>query len=432
MAQLLPHTPLADEANFKRGLALLSAGDVSGSEASWEGLQSEGWKARATLHYVDAAFEAGQHREVIAHLRELLQVSSLREPVIDRWAEYTTRLCPRDIGALPTYLELRTAYFSEHLESASAMAAAKVAMGHWEEVVERFSEQHIPLVEACNSLGKFELIAERYSSVQWISDFAHLNLDCTLDIPGPSAGVGRLLRGDISGALKDGPWTEALLAAGQYENVLALDYLDPEDRGAAFRGMGNLDEAVALGDARSLAAVDAGSEYLSASLRLPERLYLLHHLAFRELIAGNLEGYAAYRNEASSVPCGALWVDVWLHRHVMFPLADRWIRTTTSSESELRMASTVHAHKWHGKLRNLSLFIVGDVSLEEFTAQPCKLFIQARTILAQAFRAEYLEDVDAARTHYRRYLELPPIERKSDSARGDPIVEHWATFRARD
>jgi hypothetical protein len=55
---------------------------------------------------------------------------------------------------------------------------------------------------------------------------------------------------------------------------------------------------------------------------------------------------------------------------------------------------------------------------------------RSSSILARALREEYRSDAASAASHYREYLALPNQERFSDSPVGDPLMDHWAAFRA--
>jgi len=123
---------------------------------------------------------------------------------------------------------------------------------------------------------------------------------------------------------------------------------------------------------------------------------------------------------------------VWVHRHVLIPLVDDLSGAAGSLGSTLRKSTVEFPHHWYGKLQYLAQFVLGDISETDFVTQPCRLYIKARTLLAQAFRAEFLANPEQARENYRKYLELHELERCSDSARGDPIVERWARFRSRE
>ena len=119
---------------------------------------------------------AGRHSEVLAELAALLaEFPSLRAAIIGRWVEYVMRLCATDAFALEGYALFRASHFPEHLESAGAAASVEVARGCWHKVLSDFSDQHIQVVEACNLLGQFELVAERYTSAPWLRGSSHVS-----------------------------------------------------------------------------------------------------------------------------------------------------------------------------------------------------------------------------------------------------------------
>ncbi|HEV8245222.1 MAG TPA: hypothetical protein VGP93_05615, partial [Polyangiaceae bacterium] len=432
--QLLPLTATAEEARYKRGLALLGAGNTLLAEQVWQGLVDELWKARAALHRVDAAFNAREHEKVVAELERLLHgVPALRTTIINRWADYVERLCRSDVMAVDIYAKLREAEFPEHLESASAAASAALSSGRWREVVERFPEQHMHFAEAASLLGDFESVVERYRKGTFYRNMALLRLGRFDELGAGEwvAALVKLLTGDAAAALEEQPgFQEAMLFLGQHQRVLEIEQLDREDRGAALRGLGRTDEAVVERDVRALAQINAGAEVLQAGWRLHERAYLLNHLTLRELFGGDADGYRRYRDQALEIPCGAIWIDVWVHRFLLFPLADELLGDRGALERSLRQSISDRRAGWFGKLWFVARYVLGELSEADFLDQPCKMYVESRLLFSKALRAELAADHDTAREHYRRYLALPELERAIDSVRKDPLVERWAAFRS--
>jgi hypothetical protein len=294
--------------------------------------------------------------------------------------------------------------------------------------------QHLQFAAACNALGEFEQIVARYANVPWIRDMALLRLN-RFDAPELTShfrNIALLLRGQPEQVLARTDNVEALLATGRFEEVLVRPFTQPEEQAAALRGLGRLDEAVRQADARALAEVDAGEEALAQPQRLHERMYLLHHLALRALFSGQVEVYRKYRDQARRLPCSAVWLDVWFHRHLLLPLADELCGERGAFERSLRVAVLEHRQHWYGKLFYLARFVLGESSEPEFTSQPCGLFCESRLVLGHALRAELLGDRTTACEHYRAFLELPALARRIDSAYGDPLIERWASFRRRE
>jgi hypothetical protein len=429
--QLLPRSKVAEEARYKRGLCRMAEGDPAGAADAWRGLEDEHWRARAALHAIDEAFHGRRHHDVISELRRLLaEAPRLRHAVIDRWTEYVNRLCGWDAAAIDGYVELRDEAFGDHGGSAATAAAAELARGRFRTVLERFPEQHLHVVEAHNLLGEFEAVVEGYVKAPWLRDMALVRLG-RFDAPeltSDSYSLIALLRGDIEGSLRADDRTEALLAAGEFEKALE-NAADPEDIAAALRGLGRHEEALARGDARSLAFADADESALARPLRLRERLYLTQHLALRALIRGESDAYIRHRDAAAALPCGAIWPDVWLPRFVLFPLADE---LGGAAGAFTRVAEGVvreRASHCYGKLHALVRYVVGSMSDDEFLAQPCRLYADARLVFARALRADFLRDAAGARHAYAAFLARPPAERLLDVPLGDPLVDRWAAFR---
>jgi hypothetical protein len=429
--QVLPHTALAEEARYKRGVSLSSAGDRAGAEDAWRGLLDPGFRARAALHLVDAGFAAGRHQQVVGELERLLQSApTLRAAIIGRWIDYVMRLCAADVFSLDPYLSLRERAFPNHGESAAATASAEVARGHFHNVLGHFSDQHLQFVEACNLLGDFELVAKRYAAAPWLLSMALLRLNRADDprVTPALRGLTLLMQGDLAGALQHGS-VEAELVAGNYERALEDPYLQREDRAAALRGLGRTREAAELGDARALSELDVGEEELARGHRLQERLYLLHHLAFRALFAGDEPSYRRLRDQAMALPCGAIWGDVWIHRYFLLPMIEEQGGERGALERSLRQCLKSPAKSPYDKLPYLARLVLGEISEVEFEAQPCQLYITGRLCFGSALRAELIGDRDLASRWYARYASLPASERASDSPRGDPLALRWVAFR---
>jgi serine/threonine protein kinase len=430
--QLLPHTKVAEEARYKRGLCRLMSGAAAAAEEVWSGLEDASWRARASLHSIDAAFGAGRHDEVLAELRRLLRgAPELAGTIINRWTEYVNRLYTSDSAMLASYIALRNEEFPHHLESAAAAAAAEIAGGNFRRVLEAFPEQHVQVVHALNLLGQFETVVERYACAPWILEMALVRLGHFDDprITSETRGLVHLLRGDPEASLAESERAEALLVLGRYERVLALEHAEPEETAMALRGVGRAEEALARRDARSLALAGAGEDAL-AHLRLRERVFLGQHLALQSFVRGDDAAYLRHRDAVQRLPCAAIWPDVWVARYLLLPLADEMRGERGAFSASLKQALHERRTHWYGKLYHLARYVLGESSEAEFMAQPCRLYAATRLGFANALRAELLGDIEAARRAYRAYLSLPELERHLDSPLGNPLVDRWAAFRA--
>jgi tRNA A-37 threonylcarbamoyl transferase component Bud32 len=429
--ELLPHTPVAQEARYKRGLCLRVAGEAMAAEQVWEGLDDTTWRARAALHGIDAAFEAGRHADVVAEIRRLLRsVPELKNALLNRFTEYVNRLCTSDADALTGYIELRNSAFPDDAASAATAASAEIARGNFEYVLERFPEQHIQVVHALNLIGNFEAVVDRYACAPWLRDMALIRLG-QFDAPELSPamrGFVQLLRGNPEACLAFGQRAEALLVLGRFEEVLAHEYSEPEEIAAALRGLGRQQEALERRDVRSLSLSDVDEGAL-AGLRLRERLYLTEHFALKWLMRGDLHAYRRHRDAVGTLPCAAIWPDVWVAPHVLFPLADELAGQQGALERSLRRAIAERRTHWFGKLYYLASYLLGELSDAEYLNQPCRLYMKARHLFAQALRAELARDHASARRAYEAYRALPSLERHLDSPLGNPLVDRWVEFR---
>jgi hypothetical protein len=430
----LPGTEAAEEARYKRGLCLMADGDPAAANEAWRRLEDDQWQARAALHAVDEAFHERRHADVLAKLRALMSATpALRSAIIDRWTEYVHQLCLEDAFPLDGYIALRDAEFGDHQGSAATAASAELARGRFRAVLERFPDQHLHAVEAHNLLGEFEAVAEGYVNAPWLRDMAIIRLG-RFDSPELSRAfraLGQLLQGDVEGSLAAFERGEVLLAAGRFARALEVAG-DPDEVAAALRGLGRHEEAVARGDARSLALADADEGVLTRPLRLRDRLYLHHHLALRSLERGDLDGYAGQRDAASALALGAHWPDVWLPRLVLFPLADELGGSPGAFAEAASRVQRERATHWYGKAYHLVRYVAGAASDDEFLAQPCGLYVDARLAFARALRADLARDARGAREAYTAFLARPGGERLLDSSLGDPLVARWVAYRLRE
>jgi hypothetical protein len=430
--QRLPETELAEEARFKRGLCCLRDGHQSLAENLWGELRAASWRARAALHLVDLEFQAGRHPHVVAELDRLIRlVPGERALVVDRWVQYVHSLCTRDIVALDGYRELRERHFPDDPGSAAAAADLELARGSFGIVVARYPEQHRQYFEALCALGEFARAAESYRGVPWMSEMAHIYLnEFELVQHRATRALAHALRGELETALAIGDCVEALLPMGRYDEVLQHRYTRSCDYAAALRGRGRIEEAAQRGDGPALCLLDAGPEALTLPLVLDERLYVLHHLALQSAIRGDFGEYRRYATAASEMPLAANTEDLWLARHFLLPILDRELGDEGAVERSARRVVADFPLHWRAKGLHLARFVLGETSLADFEAQPVRLFMRARSLLARALRAEYSGDRAAAAACYREYLNLPERERFSDSSRRDPLVDRWAAFRA--
>jgi serine/threonine protein kinase len=430
--QRLPGTALAEEARFKRGLCWLRGGQRSLAQNLWGELREDTWRARAALHLVDLEFQARHHERVVSELDSLLRdVPSARALVIDRWVQYVNSLGRSDAAPLDPYADLRERHFRDDPGSAAAAAVLEIGRGNFRRVVESFSDQHPVHFEALCALGEFADASARYRAIPWMYELAQIYLN-HFDEARQKAfrALGHALRGDMDAALAIGECVEALLPAKRYDEVLHYRFSRPDDRAAALRGQGRIAEAAERGDARALCQLDAGPETLASPLALEERLYLLQHLALRSFQRGEWLEYERHLAAAARTPCAAFWRDIWIPRHFLFPILERERGHAGACElSARRVIDELSAH-WHGKGVYLARFMLGELELEEFEAQPVRMFMRGRSLFARALRAEYLGDRSSAANYYREYLSLPDADRFSDSPLGDPLIERWAAFRA--
>jgi hypothetical protein len=178
--------------------------------------------------------------------------------------------------------------------------------------------------------------------------------------------------------------------------------------------------------------LDAGAEALASPLILEERLYLLHHLTLRSFQRGDLAEYHRHLADAAATPCAAFWDDLWLHRHFLFPILERELGDSDACERSARHVIANLPLHCRAKPLHLARFVLGEITLSDFEAQPVRLFMRPRSLLARALRAEYTQDRATAARFYCDYLSLPAQDHFSESSRGDPLVDHWALLRARD
>jgi serine/threonine protein kinase/tetratricopeptide (TPR) repeat protein len=431
--QRLAGTELAEEARFKHGLCWLRDGNLPLAQELFGELREDAWRARATLHLVDLEFQAGHHQRVVDELSALLDYTpSVRALVIDRWVQYVNSLCGSDSTPLDDYACLRESHFADDPGSAATAATLELGRGNFRRVVDGFPDQHPPRFEALCALGEFARASESYRTIPWMYEMAeiYLNNFDRVRLPGTRA-LAHALRGEMDEALALGECVEALLPARRYEEVVQFRYAKANDLAAVLRAQGRIAEAAERGDGRALCQLDVGEGALSSPLILAERLYLRHHLAFRSFQRGEQLDYRRHLSAANETPCAAFWSDVWIPRHFLFPILERELGDAGACERSARHVIAECSTHWQGKGLHLARFLLGEIELTAFEAQPVRMFMRGRSLFARALRAEYLADRSSAAGYYREYLSLPDQDRFTDSVHGDPLFDRWAEFRAR-
>jgi hypothetical protein len=172
-----------------------------------------------------------------------------------------------------------------------------------------------------------------------------------------------------------------------------------------------------------------GAEVLNSRFVLHDWFYVLQYFAVRSFIAGDIVAFRRYSAEAAATPCSAKSSDVWIPRHFLLPILESESGDAQAFRRSVARVIDEFALHWRAKACYLARFVLGEIDLAEFEAQPVRLFMQARSALARALRAELLCEANAAVESYCEFLELPDRDRFSDSLWGDPLVERWAAFR---
>jgi hypothetical protein len=431
--QRLPGTDLADEARFKRGLSWLREGRPALAQELWGELRDGAWRTRATLHLLDLDFQARRHDRVVEELGALLRrAPPARTLIIDRWVQYVSSLAGSDAAPLGAYAELRRSYFPDDPGSAGAASTLELDRGNYRTVVDDFRDQHPPRFEALCALGEFALASEQYRSIPWMYELAQIYSNRFDGVRHKAfVALSHALRDEMDAALAFGETcVEACLPARRYDEVLTYRFAKASQRAAALRGQGRIAEAAGNGDARALCQLDAGLEALSAPLVLEERLYFQQYLALRCYERGEWLEYERHLAAALAMPCAAFWGDVWVARYFLFPILERERGDAGACERSARRVINDFPDHWNAKGAYLARFVLGEIGLDEFEAQPVRMFMRGRSLLARALRAEHVKDAASAANDYREYLNLPYEHRFSDSPLGDPLVERWAAFRA--
>jgi hypothetical protein len=345
--------------------------------------------------------------------------------------QYVNSLCGSDSAPLDDYAGLRERHFADDPRSAAAAATLELGRGNFRRVVDDFPEQHPPRLEALCALGEFTRASEAYRGIPWMYELSeiYLNHFDQLRLPGFRA-LAHALRGEMDEALALAECVEALLPKRRYDEVVQYRYAKAGDHAAVLRGQGRIAEAAERGDARALCLMDVGEEALASALVLPERLYLRQHLALRSFLRGEQPDYRRHLSAANGMPCAAFWDDLWIPRYFLFPILERELGDAEACRrSARRLIDELPGH-FRAKGFHLARFVLGETEIAEFEAQPVRMFMRARSILARALRAEYLGAAASAASYYREYLSLAEQDRFSDSPHGDPVVERWAAFRA--
>jgi hypothetical protein len=138
---------------------------------------------------------------------------------------------------------------------------------------------------------------------------------------------------------------------------------------------------------------------------------------------------ADYRARVLAQPWSYTWDNVWFANYLMLPfLADLQHGTSGLLES-LRDTLAWSREVFGARLWFAARFVLGEISADEFRAQPIPFGVEARLRLCAALRCEAHGEPAAALAEYRAHAALPATERLFDWYRGNPLAERFVEFR---
>lgn len=446
--------PIAEEARYRQGLALLRGDRAAEAEAVWATVAGTPWNGRIALHRIEAAVSRRDHDEALRLLDAVLRDQpSLRERGAALWAQ-TARVLAEDWNRqraqVDAALDLRRRHLAGVPSTDGAAARLLNSVGRFDETVTTFPEVVDQATWALIHSGQASEALRRYGDrmyqrCQSLLALGRYDEILAMSAPPHWARIEAQLRSlqDPESLLATGNRVRIALILGQGADLLAA--MDPERP--------DLFLLYALGhEERALAAWTGGWDDLARSLLLstgawrgherhiaflreaPDRHWTRWGMALGHAAAGDAEAAALALAEAdASESAGDPWQwnrERWFARLVPGLLHDR-AGDPAALDARLR-AWRDRGPTW-GEQRPwyAASFLLGDIDATRWEAQPAKANLAGCLLLLQGIRAERAGNAIGARAAYAAYLDLAPWLRGTGTlpAERDPLAEVWARWR---
>jgi len=445
-----PGTSLGQEALYKEGLCWLRNGDPDRAEATWVPLALTPFAEDIALHRIDRSFAAGDHDAVFAAIGTLAKTAraEIRDRLAQQWATYAYEVLRLAENAgknslLTDYLRVHDQTLSDLDVAARAAAECLIRLGRIDELLIRYPTQRhccakglsfqgrmIELVhgypdqfsvwyQACVTTGHFAELIAQSEEPDWIA------YGKTMSGRGAEALTDRRLSPRSMG--------DALISLGRYDEVLAMPGVASEHVALALIALGR---AAEIGDETQQGLALMAQNQPQALLdRLPatsveDRQWPRCLLGLEAHIAGGDVGDQASARAWFALPTDMKPLangNLAFAYAVIEPILREEAGDTGALAKRCAEISTNERYTgaqvpWHA-----AQFLSGELSAEEFLAQPNRLSARAWLLACSGIVAERRGDTAQAQTAYRDYLALPP-QRHGLSI--DPLMDRFVAWRA--
>jgi tRNA A-37 threonylcarbamoyl transferase component Bud32/tetratricopeptide (TPR) repeat protein len=443
-AAAFPGGPAGQAALYKAGLCLYRAGRFDSAFATWLPLAGSPYADLVALQKLDRAFALGDHDLVIAGLAAIAHHAAADSAlqVALRWAAYVYEI--RDypgheqrLQLLGRYLKVHDEHFAGQVVADRATMECLLHLGRPQDILERFPANRFFCAVALTYQQRFMDIVRDYPDQHalWCraclrsGSFGDLS---TRTVDADQRAIADILHGRASEVtahrdLDVNTRAMALLALGLYQQVLELPGVDREWSDLAWIGLGKAERAA--DPALRCMAQDQPRQLLDL---LPSddqiRAWPRFLIGLEATIAG--DGAAAFGD--AIIP-----VENWYQPSGELSFAHGFIKPFIAElhgrpgDVDRSCAEIIAHHRYEDCQRPwyAARLISGQISGQEFLAQPQQLSAPAWLLAASGIAAERAGSPAAALTAYREFLALGPRRHGLAIA---PIMDAFVSWRVRE
>lgn len=434
----------AEEAIFRKGMALARMGSLDSARATWQTLTTSPWIEMGTIQAIEADFLEGRHAEVLSAIRSLYQASEASRPLLHvAWSRFLFRTADRREAPFDEYLRLITDLFQDDLVVRHAAALSLNRIGRHEEVVKNFVDQRTEAAIALLALGREADLIDRFPDRVEQVQRAQLNLgrlqEVSQGIDGPDRQLALVLRGKAEEVLNQpvfpNSWIPrlALTCLGRFDD-LSSEGAFAEDPFTLIPRMADGDFSGDPGPRRSYMLRTAfllrGGRSAELSEQDRESRMAVSWGLVDALARG--DGVAAtslrQRLDAFAIPA-QIEATGWMLPLIILPILDTLAGDADALPRAKATIAAEYRNRWGGMAWHLMMNIDGSVTDAVFAAQPVQVYVPALTALRDALRAELAGRPEEATAAWKAYLDLPYGQRTWGQLAGDPAIDHLAAWR---
>ena len=382
------------------------------------------------MHALDEAFAAAEPAVGADRFRQLYQrTPALRQALRSRWSQYARETT--DLSVLEALIALRDELFGDDAMTSGGAAGALERTGGWQKIVDSFPNERLEQAVALFALGRTSEVLQRFSDVPFLRDEALMRLG-RIDELRPTDDLycdALLLLDEVEEGLRrfpDDP--DLLLAGGRPEDVLARSS-DKMYRAMALRRLGRLDEAMALGDVASLLYGDRVDEALERAKVLDQGYMAWAYRTLAAYVAGDRDKWQKSRERLDAMPFSWRWHGAWPSKFLVMPFIARLEGDSDAVQRACRDLASM-PEVYFQVPSYFARLVLGEITPEQFDAQPQRFGRDARKTIALGVRSELENRPDEALGHYRRYVAEPIERRRLDTDTDDPVVDRFVAWRA--